>query len=316
MAVRNFEIVGFFAEALEGTYSVVKNKSEYEIMAVDIGLTDHIAIMFNHKISPNVIIAYNKAINKMKNSHQYRNIMRHYCYPLMLTKIVKSKWFINLMIIGTIAFSISGLILAVHEKASLLGTVILCALPCVGGGIVRDIMLSRDLPYIFTDSYYIKYVALVALIGFAIVRAAQYFKFKIKPQYIKFFNHITVVCDAIGQATYAVMGVVIAIINASPKLSFISIAILSAFLSSNGGGMIRDMLTKKGHVNAISGNIRGEIVIFWSAIMAILLDHYAIDPIASVIYKIVIICFFGIIITQILFHFLKIKNLMIISTKG
>ena len=46
-------------------------------------------------------------------------------------------------IIGTIAFSISGAMLAIERKLDLFGVVFLGATTAIGGGIVRDILLGQ-----------------------------------------------------------------------------------------------------------------------------------------------------------------------------
>ena len=45
---------------------------------------------------------------------------------------------------GTAAFALSGVVLAYGGQYTLFGALVLAALPAVGGGIVRDLLLQRD----------------------------------------------------------------------------------------------------------------------------------------------------------------------------
>ena len=45
---------------------------------------------------------------------------------------------------GTVAFALSGVVLVYGGQYTLFGALVLAALPAVGGGIVRDLLLQRD----------------------------------------------------------------------------------------------------------------------------------------------------------------------------
>ena len=51
-----------------------------------------------------------------------------------------------LEIIGTVAFAISGAMVAVKKKMDILGVVILGVTTAIGGGIVRDILIGLTPP--------------------------------------------------------------------------------------------------------------------------------------------------------------------------
>ena len=56
-----------------------------------------------------------------------------------------------LELIGTIAFAISGALVAVEKKMDILGVAILGMTTAVGGGIVRDIILGNFPPAAFQN---------------------------------------------------------------------------------------------------------------------------------------------------------------------
>ena len=53
--------------------------------------------------------------------------------------------------VGTIAFAISGAIIAIENKMDILGVIILGTTTAVGGGIMRDVIVGRQIPLIFEN---------------------------------------------------------------------------------------------------------------------------------------------------------------------
>ena len=49
-------------------------------------------------------------------------------------------------IMGTIAFAISGAMVAIQRKMDIFGTIVLAALTAVGGGMVRDVLVGITPP--------------------------------------------------------------------------------------------------------------------------------------------------------------------------
>ena len=55
--------------------------------------------------------------------------------------------FISVMeIIGTVAFAVSGALVAIDKKLDYYGILFLAIITAVGGGIVRDVIISLPLP--------------------------------------------------------------------------------------------------------------------------------------------------------------------------
>ena len=75
--------------------------------------------------------------------------------------------FITLMeIIGTIAFAISGAMVAVKKNMDILGIVILGITTAVGGGAIRDIILGNTPPQTFKNPTYPLIAFITSLIVF------------------------------------------------------------------------------------------------------------------------------------------------------
>ena len=71
-------------------------------------------------------------------------------------------------IIGTIAFSISGTLVAISCGLDLFGVVFLGIITAVGGGIVRDVLMGVYPPAIFSDVHILLIGGLTSVIVFAI----------------------------------------------------------------------------------------------------------------------------------------------------
>lgn len=71
--------------------------------------------------------------------------------------------------IGTIAFAISGALIAIENKMDILGVVILGSTTAVGGGLFRDIIIGRDMPSMFANPSYVIVAAVTTLIVFIVM---------------------------------------------------------------------------------------------------------------------------------------------------
>ena len=145
---------------------------------------------------------------------------------------------IILEIIGTIAFAISGALVAVKVRYDVFGVAVVGAITAVGGGIMRDILIGKIPPTIFSKFY----IILIAIVASFIVFIVAYYKrknFDIVKEKIEQVNNIF---DAIGLAVFTVMGMQIAFENCFEENLFLCVTI--ALLSAVGGGLLRDVLTE------------------------------------------------------------------------
>ena len=94
--------------------------------------------------APEMLARLDTAIDQLQSSGEYRRIAAYYALPMLINQSLDSDWFQALAVIGTIAFALSGVVLAAAGQYTLFGALILATLPAVGGGIVRDLLLQRD----------------------------------------------------------------------------------------------------------------------------------------------------------------------------
>ncbi len=138
------------------------------------------------------------------------------------------EFFIVADIIGIIAFSISGFLIAIKNDLDILGILIASALTALGGGIIRDVILSSA-PFAFTSLY--PALTLTVTILFVYIFRI-YKKASIERKWI------FVVSDTIGLVAFSITGAILAI---HAGYNFFGIIILS-FMTAVGGGVTRDIM--------------------------------------------------------------------------
>lgn len=135
-----------------------------------------------------------------------------------------------LEIIGTIAFAMSGAMLAILKDMDYYGIVFSAIITSVGGGIVRDIIINQNLPTAFSNPIYI-------IISIASAALTIIFHKKIIQ-----LNSLLLITDTIGLGAFTAIGAQVAIKN---DLSQPIVIIIFAILTGTGGGAIRDVFAKE-----------------------------------------------------------------------
>ena len=157
-----------------------------------------------------------------------------------------------LEILGTISFAVSGAFVAIRAKFDVFGVLVVGGVTCVGGGIMRDILIGKTPPTIFSRTYILAIAIATSLMVFILA----YFQCKEFDKIQERIEHINNVFDAIGLAAFTVMGTEIAFVNGLEGNIFLSITL--GVLTGVGGGVLRDILTEtppyifKKHVYALA----------------------------------------------------------------
>lgn len=138
------------------------------------------------------------------------------------------EYFIFADIIGIIAFAISGFLIAIKNNLDILGILIASTLTALGGGIIRDAILSSP-PFAFTSFY--PALTLIATIFVAYI-------FKLYKESSIERKWMFVVSDTIGLVAFSITGALLAI---NAEYNFFGIVILS-FITAVGGGVARDIM--------------------------------------------------------------------------
>ena len=140
-------------------------------------------------------------------------------------------------VIGVIAFSVSGAMVAIRRKTDLFGVMLLAILTALGGGLLRDMIFSFTPPAIFGLKWYLLLCVVVSVIVFLIARkySKTYLENETK------IEHINDIFDALGLGIFAVMGTKVGIDHGFVNDAVITIS--CGVITCIGGGIIRDVLT-------------------------------------------------------------------------
>ena len=129
---------------------------------------------------------------------------------------------------GTFAFAVSGAILGIKKDMDIYGMFILAVSVGVGGGTMRDVLLSRTPPFVLTDINYMIVIAAATLIVFFLNSKV------VKEMPMKALN----IADAVGLGVFTSIGANVAV---ECNVEWYGIIFFGA-MTATAGGMIRDML--------------------------------------------------------------------------
>lgn len=141
-------------------------------------------------------------------------------------------------IIGTIAFSVAGSLVAIRRELDIFGTVVVGGVTAVGGGCIRDVLLGNLPPTMFKVPVY----AIVAVVVSCIVFLAEYLLPAEKVLASKQYEFTVNIFDALGLAIFVVVGINSAINCGHGDNAFLSICV--GVLTGVGGGVMRDLFVK------------------------------------------------------------------------
>ena len=138
--------------------------------------------------------------------------------------------------VGTVAFAISGAMVAIKKRVDVFGVVVLSAMTALGGGIVRDILIGHLPPTMFSDYRYV----MVAVITSVIVFIIAYIFRESYQKSEKTVDAIKNIFDALGLGVFTVMGAKVAIESGFTVNGILVVCL--AVVTGVGGGLIRDVM--------------------------------------------------------------------------
>lgn len=151
-----------------------------------------------------------------------------------------------LNIIGTIAFAISGVIVAIEEDYDILGIYFLGFTTAFGGGLVRNLLIGIPIENIWLQGYLFE----IAFVTITIIYILPNERISNWKNWVVFF-------DAIGLAAFAIQGANYAVSIDAPLIA----VIIAASMTGAGGGIIRDVFA--GRKPMI---FRSEIYALWAVL--------------------------------------------------
>ncbi len=134
-------------------------------------------------------------------------------------------------IIGIVSFALSGFFIATGAKLDILGVLIASFLTALGGGVIRDVLVGREL-YAFSNN--LASILVISVVLIAVLFKLQRFAKIEKSSYF-------VVADTFGLVSFAISGTLIGL---EAEFNFFGVVLLS-LITAVGGGVLRDMLINK-----------------------------------------------------------------------
>ncbi|MFP5111350.1 trimeric intracellular cation channel family protein [Bacillaceae bacterium C204] len=149
-----------------------------------------------------------------------------------------------LSMIGTIAFAVSGAIVAMEEEYDIFGVYILGIVTAFGGGAIRNLLIGVPVSALWDQGLFFQ----IALLS---ITAVFLFPSNLLKHWQKWGN----LFDAIGLSAFAIQGAIYAVNMDRP----LSAVIVAAVLTGIGGGIIRDLLAGRKPIV-----LRAEIYALWA----------------------------------------------------
>lgn len=153
-----------------------------------------------------------------------------------LTPEVSKLIYLIFEIIGTVAFAVSGSMVAIKKKVDIFGVLVLGAVTALGGGVIRDVIIGSLPPRMFSDYRYVITAFFTSLIVFIV---AYIFRDAYQKSQVVVDN-INNVFDAIGLGIFTVTGAKVAIEMGYNNNGVLVVCL--AVLTGVGGGLVRDMM--------------------------------------------------------------------------
>lgn len=142
-------------------------------------------------------------------------------------------------LLGTVAFAVSGTLVAAAAGLDLFGVLTVGTITAVGGGIIRDIIIGQIPPTIFSKP---EILVLVLVTSLAVFIVAFINSKKIKDLSLK-IERINIFFDALGLAAFSVTGVEVTC--AAGHSDNAVLAVVLGAITGVGGGVLRDVLVNE-----------------------------------------------------------------------
>lgn len=138
-------------------------------------------------------------------------------------------------IMGTVAFAVSGAMVALSKKMDVFGVAVLGLVTAVGGGVIRDLILGITPPKTFQNPVYAAVAIATSLIIF-IPAVRRFLSGK------EVYDKIMLLMDSAGLGIFTVVGIETAYLANQSHSIFLLIFV--GVITGVGGGIIRDILAQ------------------------------------------------------------------------
>ena len=264
-------IDGFLADRLSAATTAWRRNEASLIEEHPLRVSTDIHFMLSRvSQTPERVARIDAAIDQMKRSGEFHRIARVYVMPVLTNQTIDTGWFALLAFLGTVAFALSGVLLAHEGKYTVFAAMLLAVLPAVGGGIVRDLLLQREPIGIVRHPDILLVVFGTVLAGMLVIRGAQLLQTRHLVLPTALASRSIEVTDAVGLAAFTVTGVVV-VLDAGVQPLWLW-GPIAAVLTSAFGGVMRDLFRHDRVVANLRGELYAEIAFVWGLAFALFLD--------------------------------------------
>lgn len=169
---------------------------------------------------------------------------------------------------GTIAFGISGALVAGRKRMDLVGVIVLGTLVAVGGGTTRDILLGTDIFWIDNPTF--------VIVG-AVAALATVPLFRTGTLAVIQRSNLIQLSDAAGMALFVVTGTNVALSAGAGNVT----AAIVGVIAGVGGGIIRDILANE-IPDALTGGQFYATAAFAGSLLYVFLLQTPVSPLVLV----------------------------------
>ena len=308
------KVQGFLADTVVGAAVIRNDKLGKVMQEIPLHIRTPIHFMFSKKSVPlSVVEEFNTAIVAYRETSAYKHTVTEYLAPILLLKTIDSRWFHVLEIIGTIAFAISGVLIAFEQRSTLLAAFLFAFLPSFGGGVIRDTLFGiSPVRILQSPTYFLIVVGVVLLAYFLSLWARaplETFFNRFLPNRIrhKTENFYLSLFDGIGLATFTISGIFVTLLAKVEPLWLWGP--FFALLTSISGGILRDIIAQRKQMIALSGVLYGEWVLLWGFFFSYYLHANAMTISEEVITTGIFVTVGGVFLSRLLGYYFDAKNL-------
>jgi polar amino acid transport system substrate-binding protein len=268
-------IDGFLADRITATTTAWRRHEGARIEEHPLRFSTNIHFMLSRATqTPQMLARLNDAIDELRRSGELRRIADAYAVPVLINQTLDTQWFRILAFIGIVAFALSGVVLAYEGQYTLFGALVLAALPAVGGGIVRDLLLQREPLGVVQDPEALLTVFGTVLAAMVVIKTIPRLRAGRLTKYLqsraRLGARLIEVFDAIALAAFTVVGVVVVLDTSTQPLWLWGP--IAAVLTTSFGGLMRDLFRHDRVTATLRGELYPEIAAVWGLALAIFLE--------------------------------------------
>ncbi|MBV9968968.1 MAG: transporter substrate-binding domain-containing protein, partial [Xanthobacteraceae bacterium] len=159
---------GFIADRIVAATVAWRQRRSGDIEEYPLYMTTPIHFMLARATqSPAMLDRLNGAIDEIRRTGEIQHIADAYALPVLIHQTLDTGWFKALALLGTVAFTLSGVVLAHAGRYTLFGALVLASIPALGGGVLRDLVFQREPLGVVRDPTFVLAVIATVMLGMA-----------------------------------------------------------------------------------------------------------------------------------------------------